>query len=181
MIELETIKQEVCGCQKCPDLVANRTQTVFADGNPQASLMIIGEAPGFNEDRLGKPFVGDAGDLLNNILKACGWTREDVYIVNTVKCRPPNNREPTEEESNNCRGFLDRQIELVKPKALLLLGSVASKALLGGYVSSLRGQWHEYKGIPTLCTYHPAYLLRNPEDKPKVGQDLRMLLIKMRS
>lgn len=181
MTALEVLQQEVCNCQLCPELVANRTQTVFADGNPQAQLMIVGEAPGVNEDLRGLPFVGDAGDLLNNILKACGWTRQDVYIANTVKCRPPNNREPTDDESRNCRSYLDRQIDAVKPKCLLLLGSVASRALLGGAVTSLRGQWYEYRGIPTICTYHPAYLLRNPEEKPKVGKDLRMLLKKMKS
>lgn len=181
MLELDMLKEEVCKCELCPELVANRTQTVFADGNPKAQLMIIGEAPGYSEDVRGLPFVGDAGELLNNILKACGLSRQDVYIANTIKCRTPNNREPSEEESANCRGYLDRQIDLVKPKFMLLLGSVASKALLGGYVSSLRGQWFDYKGIQTICTYHPAYLLRNPEAKKDVGKDLRILLTKMRS
>lgn len=182
MIELELLRKEVSCCTKCPELVANRTQTVFADGNPDADLMIVGEAPGYNEDKKGFPFVGDAGDLLNNIIKACGWDRQkDVYIANTIKCRPPSNREPTEEESMNCRGFLDRQIELVNPKFLLLLGSVASKALLGRPVSSLRGSWHEYKGIPTIVSYHPAYLLRNPDEKKEAGKDFRMLLTKMKS
>lgn len=182
MTELEVLRKEVCDCKKCPELASTRTQTVFADGNPGANLMIVGEAPGFNEDKKGLPFVGDAGELLDNILRACGWDRQkDVYITNTIKCRPPSNREPTEEESINCRGYLDKQIELVKPKFLLLLGSVASKALLGRPVSSLRGQWHEYKGISTLVTYHPSYLLRNPEEKKEVGKDLRMLLTKMKS
>jgi DNA polymerase len=179
--ELELLEKEVCNCVKCPELVANRTQTVFADGNCDAPLMLIGESPGTNEDKKGIPFVGEAGELLNSILKACKWTRNNVYIVNVLKCHPPQNRNPTDEESANCRGFLDRQIELVKPKFLLLLGSVASKSLLGGFVSSLRGSWHSYKGIPTLVTYHPAFLLRNPQEKKEVGKDLRMLLTLMKA
>jgi len=143
--------------------------------------MIVGEAPGATEDRDGLPFVGEAGQLLDSILQACKWTRNDVYITNTVLCRPPNNRVPTEDERHNCRKYLDAQIEAVKPKCLLLLGSTASQNLLGGGVVSLRGRWHEYKGVPTIVTFHPGYLLRNPDDKKLVGQDLRLLLTKMRS
>lgn len=181
LTSLKLLSEEVSKCVKCADLVSSRTQTVFADGNPNARLMIIGEAPGYNEDLKGIPFVGDAGELLTNILKACGFSRQEVYIVNTVKCRPVNNRNPTDEEIENCSAFLDSQIDLVKPEFLLLLGSVASKALLNGFATSLRGEWHEYKGIPTLVTYHPSYLLRNPEAKKEVGKDMRMLLAKMRS
>ena len=181
-IELETLKGEVSCCTKCPELVANRTQTVFADGSYDADLMLVGEAPGYWEDQKGIPFVGDAGQLLTNILKACGFSRQDVYIANILKCNPPGNRNPTEQESNNCRIFLDKQIDIVKPKYLLLLGSIASKALLGDSVSSLRGRWHQYKGIPTLCTYHPSYVLREGDSaKREVGKDLRMLLNRMKS
>jgi len=180
MIELQLLREEVAGCQRCPELVQNRTQTVFADGNPLAPLMIVGEAPGGNEDVQGVPFVGQAGQLLDNILAACGWTRNDVYIANTIRCRPPQNRQPTEEEVGNCKGYLDRQIDMVKPKYLLLLGSTASKALLGMYINQARGVWHTYRGIDVICTYHPSYLFHNPQDKAKVGQDLSVLLTKMR-
>jgi DNA polymerase len=180
-LELNVLQKEVSSCVKCPELVANRTQTVFGDGDPDVRLMVIGEAPGKQEDIKGIPFVGDAGELLTNILKACGFDRKDVYIANVLKCRPPDNRNPTDEEVCNCRGFLDKQIEIIKPKFLLLLGSVASKAVLGNSVTSLRGIWHEYEGIPTLVSYHPAYLLRNPDAKKDVGKDMRMLLVKMRA
>lgn len=182
MNELEMVRQEVCECQKCPSLVANRTQTVFADGNPNSPiLMVIGEAPGATEDKKGLPFVGEAGELLDNIMKACGWTRKDIYIANLVKCRPPDNRNPEPEEVANCRGYLDRQIDLVKPKYILILGSVASRVLIGNVVSSLRGEWYSYRGVPSIITFHPAYLLRNPEEKRLVGADLRLLLTKMRA
>lgn len=181
MKALQMLREEANSCTLCPELAANRTKVVFSDGNPQSQLVIVGEAPGATEDREGKPFVGDAGQLLDSILQACKWTREDVYIINTVLCRPPDNRVPTDDERRNCRKFLDGQIEAVKPKYLLLLGSTASQTILGDKVTSLRGRWHEYKCIPTIVTYHPAYLLRNPDDKRLVGQDLRMLLTKMRS
>lgn len=180
-LSLEVLKEQASSCTLCSELVTNRTKVVFGDGNPQAQLVIVGEAPGFTEDRDGKPFVGEAGQLLDSILQACKWTRKDVYIINTVLCRPPNNRVPTEEERGNCRKFLDGQIDTVKPKYLLLLGSTASQTLLGDKVTSLRGKWHEYKGMPTIVTFHPAFILRQPEYKRDVGQDLRMLLTKMKS
>jgi DNA polymerase len=181
MIELQMLREEANKCQRCPQLVANRTKVVFSDGNPQAPLMIIGEGPGATEDRLGKPFVGEAGQLLDSILQACKWTRDDVYITNTVLCRPPDNRTPTDDERANCREFLDGQINAVKPQFLLLLGSTASQTLLGDKVTALRGKWHEYKNIPVVVSFHPAFILRQPEYKQEVGKDLRMLLAKMRS
>lgn len=178
---LQLLKEKVACCIKCPELVANRTQTVFAGGNSNAELMIVGEAPGRQEDMQGLPFVGDAGELLTNILKACGLSREDVYIVNVLKCQPPNNRNPTDEEISNCLPYLEKQIELINPKHLLVLGSVASKTLFGEFVNSLRGKWLDYKGIPAICSYHPAFLLRSPESKKEAGKDFRMLLKKIRA
>lgn len=179
--ELIVLKNEVMNCTKCPELVKNRTQPVFGDGNINAELMICAEAPGKSEDEKGLPFVGEAGELLNNILQACGIKREDIYLLNVLKCRPPNNRTPTDEEVSNCKGFLDRHIEIINPKYLLLLGSTASRALLGDFVSSLRGKWHEYKGTPALCSWHPSYLLRKGEGaKREAGQDFSMLLERMR-
>lgn len=180
LVSLEVLKTEVASCQKCPELVKSRTQTVFGEGNPDADLMFIAEAPGFTEDQRGVPFVGDSGELLDNILKACQIDRKSVYIANVVKCRPPGNRNPTEEECGNCRDFLDRQIEVVKPKIIMLLGSVASKNVLNGYVSSLRGRWHSYKGIHALVTFHPSYLLRTPAAKKDAGKDFRMLVDRLK-
>jgi uracil-DNA glycosylase family 4 len=181
-LELTTLREEVSSCIKCPELVKSRKQTVFGEGNIDANLMIIGESPGFHENEKGIPFVGDAGDLLNNIIKACGWKREDIFICNILKCRPEGNRNPTDEEVYNCKGYLDKQIEIVKPKYLLLLGSIASKALLGGAVSSLRGVWFEYRGIPTICTFHPSHALRGGDTiKREIGRDLKILLMRMRS
>jgi uracil-DNA glycosylase family 4 len=177
--ELHAMAEEVATCRKCPVLAANRTQTVFADGSPNARLMLIGEAPGADEDRLGLPFVGRAGQLLTDMIeKGMGLRREDVYIANILKCRPPGNREPSLEEAANCRPFLERQIEIVRPELLCLLGRVAAQNLLETTLSmsKLRGIWHTYRGIPTLVTYHPAYLLRNPASKRESWQDLQMLM-----
>lgn len=161
---------------RCPQLCSTRNQTVFADGNPMARLMFIGEAPGREEDRQGKPFVGRAGMLLDNILKACQLSRDDVYIANVIKCRPPHNRVPKPEEIANCTGYLEKQIEVVNPDYIICLGSVASMFLVGIPVSQARGQWFSYKHHKVLCTWHPAYLLRNEEAKKEVWKDLQLLL-----
>src|SRR5207249_2412643 len=157
---LHMLAKEVAGCTRCPELACTRTQTVFADGSAGAELCFIGEAPGADEDAQGLPFVGAAGQLLNRIIAACGMKREEVYICNLLKCRPPGNRTPQADEAANCRGFLERQLELVRPKFICALGNTAAQHLLGTTQSmkQLRGKFHNYRGIPVLCTYHPAYL-----------------------
>lgn len=176
---LAVLAQEVAGCVRCPNLASTRTQTVFADGSPTARLMFIGEAPGADEDRRGLPFVGKAGQLLTDMItKGMGLRREDVYIANILKCRPPENRDPTPQESSNCFPYLERQIEIVRPEYLCLLGKISAGTLLNTALSMsrLRGRWHRVFGIPTLATYHPAYLLRNPAAKKDAWEDLQMLM-----
>ena len=175
---LNIIEQEVRECERCGELAAGRTQTVFGDGNPQARLCFLGEAPGRDEDRQGVPFVGRAGKLLNDIIQACTLQREDVYILNVIKCRPPENRNPAPEEAENCRGFLQRQLETIKPEYICCLGTVAAQNLLDTKetIGRLRGQFHEYQGIKVLATYHPAYLLRNPSAKRQVWDDMQILM-----
>jgi DNA polymerase len=144
--------------------------------------LLIGEAPGADEDRQGEPFVGAAGQLLNRILQACGFRRDEVYICNVIKCRPPGNRTPKPEEAANCREYLDRQIELVRPKFICCLGGTAALHLLGvPSLARLRGRVHDYQGIPVICTYHPAYLLphRQPAKKKEVWEDMQMMLKRM--
>lgn len=175
-VELQILKEEAAQCRQCPALVANRTQVVFGEGNPHAEIMLVGEAPGRTEDRDGHPFIGQAGRLLNNMLSACKWDRDNVYIANSACCRPPNNRIPTAEEMHNCRRFLDAQISVIKPKYLILLGSTASINLLGMSIGVARGRLHTYNGIKTLCTYHPAYLLRNLAKKKDAWEDLQIVL-----
>ncbi|NOY40279.1 MAG: uracil-DNA glycosylase [Planctomycetes bacterium] len=178
---LEVLCDEVAQCQLCPELASTRTQTVFGVGNSKARLCFLGEAPGGDEDRLGEPFVGKAGQLLNRILAACQLAREDVYILNVLKCRPPGNRNPTPEESQHCRRFLDRQLQLIQPEFICCLGAVAAQNLLDTTTSigRLRGRFHEYQGIQVLCTYHPAYLLRNPSAKKDTWEDMKLLMQKM--
>jgi uracil-DNA glycosylase family 4 len=176
---LKLLAAEVSVCTKCTELAETRTQTVFADGSPTARLMFIGEAPGADEDRQGVPFVGRAGQLLTDMItKGMGLKRQDVYIANILKCRPPENRDPTLEESSNCIGYLERQIEIVRPDFLCLLGRVAVSTLLETTLSmsKLRGKWYRYRGIPTIVTYHPAYLLRSPAFKKESWEDLQMLM-----
>jgi DNA polymerase len=176
---LKDLAEEVAGCTRCPHLAATRTQTVFADGSPTARLMFIGEAPGADEDRQGIPFVGRAGQLLTDMItKGMGLDRRDVYIANILKCRPPENRDPTPEESANCIGYLERQIEIVRPEFLCLLGRIAVQRILetSMSMSRMRGRWYRYRGIPTIVTFHPAYLLRNPDAKKDSWQDLQMLM-----
>ncbi|MFP6618150.1 MAG: uracil-DNA glycosylase, partial [Pirellulaceae bacterium] len=175
---LAVIQQEVRGCERCEQLVASRTQTVFGDGNPQARLCFLGEAPGRDEDKQGVPFVGRAGQLLNDIIEACTLKREDVYILNVIKCRPPENRNPAPEEAANCRGFLQAQLDAIQPEYICCLGTVASQNLLESKetIGNLRGRFHDYQGIKVLATYHPAYLLRNPSAKRQVWDDMQVLM-----
>jgi DNA polymerase len=176
---LALLAEEVAGCVRCAELAASRTQTVFADGSPTARLMFIGEAPGADEDRRGLPFIGKAGQLLTDMItKGMGLRREDVYIANILKCRPPENRDPLPLESSNCFPYLERQIEIVRPEYLCLLGRISAGTLLNTALSMgrLRGRWHRVYGIPAIATYHPAYLLRNPAAKKDAWEDLQMLM-----
>jgi DNA polymerase len=170
---LEKLEQEVASCMRCP-LHKTRTQTVFARGNSRAKLMIIGEAPGFYEDKQGLPFVGKAGSLLNQMLKSIGFGEADVYIANVLKCRPPNNRDPAVEEISQCSGYLAQQIDLIAPDLILALGRFAGQFLLNKQLplNQLRKNIYQYRDIPFLVSYHPAYLLRNPIDKKKAYSDL---------
>jgi DNA polymerase len=164
-------------CRLCR-LCETRTQTVFGTGDERARLMVIGEAPGADEDRQGEPFVGRAGQLLNSMLRACGFERSDVYIANVVKCRPPQNRDPSDEEAGRCLPYLRRQIELVDPRAILCVGRIAAQRLLDTDtpIGKLRGRVHELDGRPVIVTYHPAYLLRSPGEKRKSWDDLKLAL-----
>jgi DNA polymerase len=182
-VALHTLAIEVAECQKCSGLCSSRTQTVFADGQAGAELCLVGEAPGADEDRQGVPFVGAAGQLLNKILAACGLMREEVYICNVLKCRPPNNRTPRPDEIGNCRDFFVRQLELLRPKYIVALGGTAAQSLLGTNQSlgRLRGKFHDFRGIPVMVTYHPSFLLphRSPEKKRDVWEDMKWLMAKM--
>ena len=164
MAALEIVRREVAACTRCSELACSRKQTVFGSGNPQTRLCFVGEAPGADEDEQGLPFVGRAGQKLTEIIKAIKMSREEVYIHNVLKCRPPGNRTPAEDEVANCRGYLDRQLEIIRPEFICCLGAVAAQTLLNSTLSigRLRGKFHDYRGIPVLCTYHPSYLLRNP-------------------
>lgn len=180
--ELDIIRQEVASCTLCSELASTRTQTVFGVGNPRAKLCFLGEAPGADEDRLGEPFVGRAGKLLTDIIQdGMGLSREDIYILNILKCRPPGNRNPAPEEAAHCRQFLDRQLAAIQPEFLCLLGAVAAHNLLETTtpIGRMRGQWYDYQGIRVMCTYHPAYLLRNPPAKKDTWQDIQMLMGEM--
>lgn len=176
---LTTLAAEVAACVRCPHLAASRTQTVFGTGSPTARLMFIGEAPGADEDRLGEPFVGRAGALLTDMItKGMGLTRGEVYIANILKSRPPENRTPMPDEVAHCLPYLERQISIIRPEFLCLLGKTAVSALLGTSLpmGRLRGRWHRYLGIPTVVTWHPAYLLRNPAAKRETWDDLQLLM-----
>ncbi len=178
---LEVIRSEVAACTACDELASSRKQTVFGVGNPQARLCFLGEAPGADEDAQGEPFVGRAGQLLTRIIEACTLSRADVYILNVLKCRPPGNRNPLPHEVANCRGFLDRQLALIRPEFICCLGSVAAQTLLetDTSIGRLRGKFLDYHGIQVLCTYHPAYLLRNPAAKKDVWDDMKLLMRKL--
>jgi DNA polymerase len=178
--ELAALAERVRGCTRCPVLVRSRTHTVFGTGPLDPDVLFIGEAPGGDEDAQGEPFVGPAGQLLNRIIAATGLKREEVYICNVLKCRPPGNRTPQPDEVQHCSEYLQRQIALVRPRLICALGGCAAQNLLGNSLSlgKLRGRWHDYRGTPVLCTYHPAFLLphRSPEKKKDVWEDMKLLL-----
>lgn len=176
-VELEQFYNEICDCQKC-SLSETRNKFVFGGGDPQANLMLVGEAPGAEEDRLGEPFVGRAGKLLDKILTAIQRSRKkDVYICNVLKCRPPNNRDPLANEVVECEPYLLKQIEIMRPKLLVALGRVAGKTLLRveSPLKDMRGKLHDYFGTPLIVTYHPAALLRNPNLKHAAWDDFRWI------
>jgi DNA polymerase len=175
-LDWEELKTLVAQCQRCP-LQATRTQTVFGDGSRNARLLFIGEGPGREEDEQGIPFVGPAGQLLTRMITAMQFQRSEVYIANIVKCRPPNNRNPEEAEAAACLPYLQRQIELLKPEVIVLLGAVPLRILLGETgINRLHGQWREIAGIPTLPTFHPAYLLRVAARKREAWEDLKKVM-----
>jgi uracil-DNA glycosylase family 4 len=175
---LRVIREDIGDCTRCVLHKQGRKQIVFGVGNPRADIMFIGEAPGADEDRQGEPFVGRAGQLLNNMISAMGIRREDVYIANIIKCRPPGNRTPEREECDTCSPFLMRQIEVVKPKIIVALGAVAAKTLLGvnDAMVNLRGRIYDFKNTKLAATYHPAYLLRDPRQKKETWKDLQMVM-----
>jgi uracil-DNA glycosylase, family 4 len=177
LAELEAIASI---CVKC-SLAKTRTQVVYGMGNPNADLMFIGEAPGRDEDEQGKPFVGRAGQLLTDIVKAMKLTRDDVYITNVVKCRPPENRNPEPEELEACRPYIQRQVEIIQPKVIVTLGRFALQSLTGkSYgITSVRGQWLDYNGVSLMPTYHPAYLLRTPGAKKDVWADMKKVMAEL--
>jgi DNA polymerase len=181
MQELRALAQRVAGCQRCRSLAISRRHTVFGIGPVDAPVCFIGEAPGADEDAQGEPFVGPAGQLLNRILAACGMKREEVYICNILRCRPPGNRQPSPEEAANCREYLDRTLELVRPQFICCLGATAAQNLLGTTesISRMRGRFLDYRGMTVMCTYHPSYLLRTPEKKRDVWEDMKKLLARM--
>jgi DNA polymerase len=178
---LTVLKERCESCVKC-GLSSTRTRVVFGEGAAaQPAITFVGEGPGENEDRTGRPFVGRAGDLLNAMLEKMGYRREEVYICNVVACRPPNNRLPEEDEVKACSEFLTGQLSAVKPKIIVALGATSAKALTKSTkpLAELRGQWHEWNGIPLRATYHPAYLLRNPSMKTVAWEDLQRVLKKL--
>jgi len=170
---LDALAEKAAHCRLCA-LAEKRNKVVFGVGNPDADLVFIGEAPGRDEDLRGEPFVGRAGRLLDLMLAGIGLGREQVYIMNTIKCRPPNNRDPRQEEVDACHLWFEQQLDLLRPKIICLLGRVAAQTVLqtDAPLGSLRGRWHEYRGIPAWVTYHPAYLLRSPSQKQRSWQDL---------
>ncbi len=174
---LKLIREDIGDCTRCR-LHKGRTNLVFGVGNVNAELMFIGEGPGADEDAQGEPFVGRAGQLLNNMISAMGIKREDVYIANVVKCRPPSNRTPEKDECDTCSPFLMRQIDVVKPKVIVALGAVAAKNLLAvsDSMANLRGRWYDFRDSKLAVTYHPAYLLRDPRQKKETWKDLQMVM-----
>ena len=184
---LRLIREDLGDCTRCKLHLQGRKQIVFGVGNPRAELMFVGEGPGADEDAQGEPFVGRAGQLLNNMIKAMGLKREDVYIANIVKCRPPGNRQPERDEAETCSPFLMRQISAIKPKAIVALGATAAKNLLAmnAPMTELRGRWYDFKpvgsdpswaGARLAVTYHPAFLLRDPRQKGEAWKDLQMVM-----
>jgi DNA polymerase len=179
--ELAAVQVAAEACTRCR-LAQGRQKVVFGSGNPAADLMLIGEAPGAEEDKQGLPFVGAAGELLTKIIQAIDLRREDVYIANILKCRPPGNRDPQPDEVAACRGFLEKQIDLVRPKVIVALGRIAAQALLGtdSPIGQMRGQWYRIRGIPAMVTYHPAALLRNQGLKRPTWEDMQQVRDRLR-
>jgi len=179
--EMESLKSEALSCTKCPHLVQNRTKVVFGVGDVNADLVFVGEAPGFDEDKQGEPFVGKAGQLLTKMIQAMGLRRDQVYICNVLKCRPPENRNPMPDEVDNCEPFLKSQLNFLSPKIIVVLGKFAAQTLLKTTtpISRLRGRFQEYESIPVMPTFHPAYLLRNASEKKAVWEDLKQVMVKL--
>jgi DNA polymerase len=175
---LKELNEQVKACRKCTDIVCRRMQTVFGIGPLRPKLVMVGEAPGAEEDRAGEPFVGAAGQLLNKILAASGLQREQVYIMNTLKCRPPGNRNPVDTEIENCRPFFENQLEILQPEYIICWGAIAARAILrrNDSVGRLRGRFYTYKNAKVMVTYHPSYLLRTPEAKHQTWDDMKMLM-----
>ena len=178
-VKLEKMRLFALGCKRC-QLAATRTNVVFGEGDPHAKLMFIGEGPGADEDRLGRPFVGKAGQLLDKMIAAMQFKREEVYIANVVKCRPPGNRVPTPDEAARCIGYLERQIRFIAPEVIVLLGATAVTFLLDRRegITKLRGSWLDYHGIPVMPTFHPAFLLRQESAKREAWHDLKLVMAK---
>ena len=181
-VTLESLAATAAGCTLCR-LSEKRQTVVFGEGDPKAGVMFIGEGPGADEDRTGRPFVGQAGKLLDRMIFAMGFEREEVYIANVVKCRPPGNRDPKDDEVAACADFLDRQIDLIKPEVIIALGKPASRRLTGTSkpMGALRGRWFSYCGTPLMPVFHPAYLLRNPKAKREVWDDLKLVMKRLAS
>ncbi len=177
VLTLKEVRKELGDCKRCK-LSHSRTHIVFGEGSPRAALMFIGEGPGEEEDRQGLPFMGAAGQLLNNLLGKLGLRREEVYIANVVKCRPPGNREPDADETGQCLPFLQRQIEAINPRVIVTLGRVATQAVLETQapLTRLRGQWQKRRQIPVMPTFHPAYLLRFPRERHKTWEDMQQVM-----
>lgn len=176
--KLSLVREKVQACVKCSELVEYRTQTVFGVGNPNTKIVLLGEAPGKDEDLQGEPFVGKSGQLLTNILSSLGLSRDDVYILNILKCRPPQNRTPTKEESNNCRKFLDLQLRVIDPKFIVCLGTTAAQNLLDTdeKITNLRGKTFDYLTYKVICTFHPSYGLRVNNAKYEIYKDLMVVV-----
>jgi uracil-DNA glycosylase family 4 len=180
---LKALREEIGDCKRCR-LSNKRTNIVFGEGNPDARLMFIGEAPGKEEDLQARPFVGDAGMLLARLIEKMGFRRENVYIANIVKCRPPMNRDPEIDEIEKCRGFVERQIEIINPDVIMSLGRISAQTLIGNAklkITAIRGNFFYYKGIPLMPTFHPAYLIRNPKDKWLTWGDAQKVIEKLKS
>jgi len=178
---LKALREEIGDCKRCK-LSSGRKNIVFGEGSPDASLMFIGEGPGREEDIQARPFVGDAGILLTRLIEKMGFRREDVYIANIVKCRPPMNRDPERDEIEICRGYIEKQIEIINPQVIISLGRISSQTLIGNTalkMTSTRGRFFDYNGTPLMPTFHPAYLLRNPKDKWLTWSDAQKVLEKL--
>lgn len=175
---LDEVRQEVAGCTRCSELAAARTHTVPGKGHAAARICFLGEAPGADEDASGEPFVGRAGQLLTKIIEACRLSREQVFILNVLKCRPPGNRVPSPEEVSHCRGYFERQLGIIDPAFVVCLGTTAAQSLLKTTeaIGRLRGRWHRHGNAEVICTYHPSYLLRNPAAKRDVWDDMKRLM-----